>query len=337
MMNKLYEFMKKNLPGILFVLLIAFLADFLGSMYPVIGGAVFSIIIGIIIRQLIGVPAFLNPGIGYTLKKLLKLAIILLGFSFSFTQIFSVGFNGLLIVLIAVITGIFLTFLISRLAGLTGNIPLLIGLGTGICGATAIVTSGSIIKAKEEETVYAINTIFAFNVLAVFVYPFIGNTISMTDHDFGIWAGTAIHDTSSVVAAGYSFSNEAGDTSVVVKLIRTLMLVPAAVVLSILFSMKTAQKGTSENKWMVAVKTFPVFILCFAGAAALNTMASLPDAWTNQTNDLAKFIIVMVMASVGLGTDFKKIKSVGLRPLLVGLISSAIMGGISLVLVLYVL
>ena len=335
MVAKFYGWMKTFFPGILFVLLIALLANYLGSMFPVVGGAIFSILIGFMIRQFFGVPSFLGPGVGYTLKKLLKLAIILLGFSFSFAEIASVGVDALVIIIIAVISGVFLTFFISRLAGLHGNIPLLIGLGTGICGATAIVTSSSIIKAKEEETLYAVNTIFAFNVLAVFIYPLIGNMLNMSHHEFGVWAGAAIHDTSSVVAAGYSFSNEAGDTSVVVKLMRTLLLVPAAIGLSFLISMKSAQIDGAETKWTAIKKSFPVFILFFAGAAALNSFISLPESWTDQTSSMAKFIIIMVMASVGLGTDIKKIKAAGLRPLLVGLVSSAIMGGISLALVLY--
>ncbi|WP_080846212.1 YeiH family protein [Cytobacillus gottheilii] len=335
MINEVTKWIKTYFPGILFVFLIALLANYAGSLFPVIGGAVFSLLIGFLIRQFFSVPDIAGPGVSYTLKKLLKLAIILLGFGFSFTQIFQVGLDALIIVTIAVITGVFLTFFISRLAGLHGNIPLLIGLGTGICGATAIVTSGSIIKAKEEETLYAVNTIFAFNVLAVVIYPLIGNMLALSDHDFGVWAGAAIHDTSSVVAAGYSFSNEAGDTSVVVKLIRTLLLVPVAVALSFLFSMKSKGSNGTETKWSAVKKSFPVFILFFAGAAALNTFVSLPESWTEQTSSLAKFIITMVMASVGLGTDFKKIKAAGLRPLLVGLVSSAIMGGISLLLVLY--
>ncbi|WP_442600187.1 YeiH family protein [Neobacillus sp. D3-1R] len=326
------SFFSKNIPGIVFVMVIGFIANSLGEDFPLIGGAVMAIILGILIRQFLGVPQIFLDGISYTLKKLLKLAIILLGFSFSFTQIFKVGLNAITIILVAVIAGIFLTYFIGRLFKLEGNIPLLISLGTGICGATAIATSGPIIKATDEDIVYAVNTIFAFNVLAVLIYPFIGHVLSMPDHQFGVWAGTAIHDTSSVVAAGYSYSGPAGDTSVVVKLIRTLMLVPVSIILSIYISMKNSKVDSNKSKLKIS-KVFPFFILIFAGAAALNTIFPLPTTFVHISSDVAKFIILMVMASVGLGTDFKKIKAVGIRPLLVGLISSCIMGTVSLFLV----
>jgi uncharacterized integral membrane protein (TIGR00698 family) len=329
--TRLFE--SKNFPGIALVVVIGILADSLGKHYPIIGGAVIAIVIGILIKQFLGVPAVFAEGIGFTFNKLLKLAIVLLGFSFSFAQIFQVGFNSVAIVLIAVIIGISLTYLIGRIFKLKGNIPLLISLGTGICGATAIATSGPILKAKDEEIVYAVNTIFAFNVLAVLIYPLIGHFLSISDYQFGVWVGTAIHDTSSVVAAGYSYSQSAGDASVVVKLIRTLMLVPVAIILSIYISVQASKVNSEQKTKLNLFKVFPFFILMFVGATALNSIVSLPTGFVDTTTHIAKFLIIMVMASVGLRTDFKRIKSVGLRPLLVGLISSIIMGTMSLVLV----
>ncbi|WP_081772835.1 YeiH family protein [Bacillus sp. EB01] len=331
------SFIDKNkfsscIPGIILTALIAILAHFLGQAFPILGGAVIAILLGVIIKQTVGVPSLFSKGISFTLKKLLKAAIVLLGFGYSFIEIYSLGLNALIIVIIAVLTGIFLTYFLGRLFKLEGNIPLLISLGTGICGATAIATSGPIIKAKEEEIVYAVNTIFAFNVLAVLVYPLIGHLLSMTDHAFGVWAGIAIHDTSSVVAAGYNYSAAAGDTSVVFKLIRTLMLVPVAVILSVMITMKTKASAVGSDKVKIS-KVFPYFILVFAGAAALNTIVPLPGAAVEATSIVAKYIILMVMASVGLGTDIGKIKSVGLRPLIVGLLSSILMGAVTFLLV----
>jgi uncharacterized integral membrane protein (TIGR00698 family) len=322
----------QNLPGIGLTVVIGLIAHSLGKDYPLIGGAVIAIVLGILIRQFLGVPEVFSPGISYTLKKLLKLAIILLGFSFSFAEILGLGLNTVIIVLVAVILGIGLTYFIGRLFKLKGNIPLLISLGTGICGATAIATTGPILKAKDEDIVYAVNTIFAFNILAVLAYPVIGHMLSMPDSQFGAWAGTAIHDTSSVVAAGYSYSTEAGDASVVVKLIRTLMLVPVAVLLGIYVSIKNKTAGPDQKKVKLS-KVFPFFILFFAGAAALNTIFTFPATFVEPTAWVAKFVILMVMASVGLGTDIKKINSVGVRPLIVGLISSIIMGSVSLLLI----
>ncbi len=321
---------RNKLPGVALVFIIGILANSLGKDFPLIGGAVIAIIIGILARNFLSIPAVFTEGITYTLKTLLKTAIVLLGLGLSYASIFQLGFQAILLVVAAVLAGILLTFVLAKLFGLNGNIPILVSLGTAICGATAIVTSSPIVRAKEEETAYAINTIFAFNVLAVLFYPLLGQLFSMPDHIFGLWAGVAIHDTSSVVAAGYSYSSAAGDTSVVIKLIRTLMLIPVTLILSIFISMKS--KGSTTNKVKLS-KVFPTFILFFAGAVAVNTIFSLPTSLTSVTDGVAKFLILMVMASVGLGTDFKKIKSVGLRPLFVGLLSSVIMGILTLIII----
>ncbi|WP_449539810.1 YeiH family protein [Ferdinandcohnia sp. Marseille-Q9671] len=320
---------RNKLPGVALVLIIGILANSLGKDFPLVGGAVIAIIIGILARNFLGIPAVFTEGISYTLKTLLKVAIVLLGFGLSYASIFQLGFEAILLVVAAVLSGILFTFTLAKLFKLEGNIPILVSLGTAICGATAIVTSSPIVRAKEEETAYAINTIFAFNVLAVLFYPLLGQVFSMTDEVFGLWSGVAIHDTSSVVAAGYSYSHAAGDTSVVIKLIRTLMLIPVTLLLSFYISMKAKR---SSNKVKVS-KVFPMFILFFAGAVAVNTIFSLPTSLTDITDSVAKFLILMVMASVGLGTDFKKIKSVGLRPLFVGLLSSVIMGLLTLSLI----
>lgn len=326
-----FQSLQKKLPGLGLVFLIGIIANSVGKDFPLIGGAVIAILIGILVRNFLGVPAVFMEGVSYTLKKLLKVAIVLLGFGLSFANIFSVGLNSIVVVLVSVISGISLTYFIAKAFGLKGNIPLLVSFGTGICGATAIATTGPIIKAKESDIAYAVNTIFAFNVLAVLIYPLIGQFFSMPDNIFGIWAGAAIHDTSSVVAAGYSYSNSAGDASVVVKLIRTLMLIPVSIIASIYFSIKI-NKNKSSNVIKIR-NVFPYFVLIFAAAAAINTIFTIPTSITSHTDAIAKFLILMVMASVGLGTDFKKIKSVGFRPLLVGLISSVIMGAISISLI----
>ncbi|WP_180271484.1 YeiH family protein [Fredinandcohnia onubensis] len=322
--------LRNKLPGVALVFIIGVLANSLGKDFPLIGGAVIAIIIGIMVRNFLGIPTVFSEGISYTLKTLLKTAIVLLGFGLSYASIFQLGYEAILLVVVAVLAGILFTFLLAKLFKLSGNIPILVSLGTAICGATAIVTSSPIVRAKEEETAYAINTIFAFNVLAVLFYPLIGQLFSMPDQIFGIWAGVAIHDTSSVVAAGYSYSSNAGDTSVIIKLIRTLMLVPVTLILSIFISMKS--NGAAGSKVKIS-KVFPIFILFFAGAVAVNTIFSLPTSITSVTDGVAKFLILMVMASVGLGTDFKKIKSVGLRPLFLGLLSSVMMGLLTLTII----
>lgn len=332
--NPLAFIFKGKYPGIFIVAIIGFLAHSVGTDYPVIGGAVIGIILGILIKNCFEVPVIFEKGIEYTMKRLLKLAIILLGFSLSLAQVLAVGTSSLAIIIVSVISGLLLTYWIGKAFGLYGNTSILIGVGTAICGATAIAATAPILKAKEEELTYAINTIFAFNVIAIMLYPLIGQLLAMPDNYFGIWAGTAIHDTSSVVAAGYVYSDEAGATATVVKLVRTLMLIPVSLILAIYVSMKMKKENKSEATAAVQIrKIFPYFILFFVGAAILNTLFSIPTTYTEASTDIAKFLIVMVMVSVGLKTDLKMIKKLGVKPLLVGLIASLIMGMVSISLI----
>ncbi|HZW66984.1 MAG TPA: YeiH family protein [Pseudogracilibacillus sp.] len=321
-------------PGLLFITAIAIVAYIIGSMYPIIGGAISGILIGIIINHFFGTKAKFLPGIDFTMKKLLKVGIVLLGFSFSFADIIAVGKSSIIIVMISVISGLTFTYYIGRLFGLKGNTALLIGSGTAICGATAIVTLSPVIKAKEEELTYAVNTIFAFNVLAILTFPFIATALGMSDYHFGIWAGAAIHDTSSVVAAGYAYSDEAGGVSVVVKLARTLMLIPLVIAVAIYQSMKAKEAGSIEGEGRVNIlSVFPYFILYFVGVALFNTFVSLPTVIPDTAVSISKFLIVMVMVSVGLKTDIRKIRQVGYKPLIVGLIASVLISLISLTLI----
>lgn len=322
------------IPGLFLVTIIAIVSFAIGNKFPIIGGAITGIVFGMIINYFLNISDQFSKGVDFTLKKLLKLAIVLLGFSFYITDIITVGKNSIIIVMVTVFFGLLLTYYIGRLFGLRGNTSLLIGSGTAICGATAIVTLSPIIKAKEEELTYAVNTIFAFNVLAILTFPFIGTLVDMSDYYFGVWAGAAIHDTSSVVAAGYAYSDEAGAVSVVVKLGRTLMLIPLALGIAIVQSVR-AKKNQSANKSesVNIFNIFPYFILLFVVVALINTFFSLPAFIPQTAEKIAKFLIIMVMVSVGLKTDIHKIQKVGLKPLIVGLIASVLISIISVSLI----
>lgn len=321
--------LRKNLPGILLVLLIAFASNSVGQDIPLIGATVFAIIFGVLIRNFIGVPIQFNPGIQYSLKTLLKLSIILLGSSLNLLQVFTIGSKSIWVIIAVVVLGILLTAYIGRKLDLSGNIPSLIGIGTAICGATAIATVSPIMKAKEEETAFAITTIFVFNIIAVLTYPILGALFGMSDEVFGIWAGTSIHDTSSVVAAGYVFSDEAGGIATVVKLTRTLFLVPLAILIGIYISIKVNRKNEKKDKVKFS-KIFPWFLLGFLGMSILNTIGFFNESLIEQITNLSKFMILMAMASVGLGADFNKIRKIGLKPIYLGLIASILVGTISI-------
>lgn len=324
--------------GIILLLLIAIFANSLGKDYVLLGGAAISLIVGILVRNFLNMPSYFQQGIDFTVSRLLKLAIILLGFGLTFEKVLENASTSLTVILLSVVLGLSLTFVIAKVFRITGRIPILLAMGTAICGATAIMAISPIIKARDEETTYAINTIFIFNLLAVFVYPAIGYLFHMSDSNFGTWVGVAIHDTSSVVAAGYALNQETGDIAIVVKLTRTLMLIPLAILLSIYVSTKEKhEKPLTESKKTSIAAIFPYFILFFAIVVLANTIFPLPQTGVSFLNATAKFLILMVMAGIGLKTDFRKVRSIGLKPVLVGLITSVIMGTLCIAIIMWLL
>jgi uncharacterized integral membrane protein (TIGR00698 family) len=223
------------------------------------------------------------------------------------------------------LTAAFLTaFLMGRLLGISGNTTTLIGVGTSICGGSAIAATAPVIKARDEDVSQAISTIFLFNIIAVFIFPPLGHLMGMNDMSFGMWAGTAINDTSSVVAAGTAWSNSAGnDTALqfatIVKLTRTLMIVPITLFLALLGVRKNGKEKSGGYSF---VKIFPWFVVFFIVAAVVNTFILHPAGlgWlSSNLTKAGKFMIVMAMSAIGLSTNIKKLLSNGIKPIVLGL------------------
>ena len=196
---------------------------------------------------------------------------------------------------------------------LSENIRTLIGVGTAICGGSAIAATAPVIKADDREVAYAISTIFLFNILAVFIFPPVGHLLQMSDMGFGIWAGTAINDTSSVVAAGYAFGDEAGNMATIVKLARSLMIVPVTLALTLLFAKKKGQ-GSNFN----LVEVFPWFVLGFLAASIINTLGFVPLEVAQGLARTGKLVIIIALTAIGLKTNLRKMFSYGLRPIVLG-------------------
>ena len=315
-----------RLPGITLAVIIAVPAWLLGKAVPIIGSPVIGIIFGMLLAFWKR-PVYLNNGIQYTSKKLLQYSIILLGFDMNLFNVFKVG-RQTLVLMVFTLTAAFITaFVTGRLLKLSGNTKTLIGVGSAICGGSAIAATAPVIHASDEEVAHSISTIFLFNVIAAFLFPFLGHVFGMSDQSFGLWAGTAINDTSSVVAAGYSFSNAAGNLAVIVKLTRTLMIVPITLVLAFYTSKKSSesQKGSYS-----IVKIFPWFVLGFVAASVINTFASLPVGMSGFLAQAGKFVIVMAMVSIGLNTNIVKLVKSGAKPILLGFICWAVLAVTSL-------
>ena len=218
-------------------------------------------------------------------------------------------------------------YLLGKLFKMDWKLSSLISAGTGICGGTAVATLSQVIDADDSDVAYAISATFIFDVVMVILFPIMGAALGLSDMAFGLWAGTAVNDTSSVVAAGYAYSDAAGDFATIVKLTRTLSIIPVVLAFSYLnekLKMKQNAGAAVEQKKVNLKKIFPWFILLFLGAALLNSVGIIPAALSSTLSTLSKFFMVMALAAIGLKTDIRDVTKSGFLPMLHGFIISAI-------------
>ena len=319
----------KNLPGALLCFAIAVPAWLLGRWLPIAGGPVIGIMLGMLIAAFWRMPDSFKPGTKETGKRILQTAIVLFGFQMNLAHVLAIGGQAFLVLLAVVATALILAYFIGTSLGLTSNEKTLIGVGTAICGGSAIAATAPIIKADDKQVATAISIIFLFNVIAVFVFPATGHMLGMDDTTFGIWAGAAINDTSSVVAAGFSYSESAGNTATIVKLTRTLMIIPITLALAVRQS-KLAQDG---NKFSLR-KIFPWFVAGFLAASIINTTGVVPVDIASFWGQMGRFLIVVAMVGIGLGVNFKDLIKHGKKPVLLGLCLSLAVATVSLIIIL---
>ena len=323
----------RTLAGLGFVVLVAVLAAWLGALVPVVGGPVFGIVMGALLAALIRPGATIRAGAGFAGKRVLQASIVVLGSGLSLTQVLTVGASSLPVMLGTLVVALGSAWFFGRLLRVSGDVRTLIGVGTGICGASAIAATTAVIGATDAEVAYAIGTIFTFNIAAVLLYPTLGHLIGLSQHAFGLWAGTAINDTSSVVAAAYTYGAAAGAYGVVVKLTRTLMIIPISLALSAITARKTTtadgQTARARLPWRRLV---PLFLIGFIAASAINTIGVIPTVWHPVLNSAALFMITVALTGIGLSTRVATIRAAGHRPLLLGAILWALVGATSLLL-----
>lgn len=301
-------------PGLLACVALALVAVFIGAKLPLIGAPVFAILLGVVIAVVVRVPPALAPGLAFASKTLLQWSIVLLGARLSLGEIARGGLASLPVMLGTFVVVLALAYLVGKLLGIDRDLRRLLAIGTAICGGSAIAALSGVIDVDRSEVAYALGTVFFFNVVAVLLFPPIGHALALSQSAFGLWAGTAINDTSSVVAAAFSYGAAAGSAAVVVKLTRTLLIVP--IVLFYAWRNAAARKaGGKPFDWR---STMPWFILAFLGAAAIDTAGWIPPSWQDPIGRVALFAIVVALAAVGLSTDVARVRSAGLRPLALG-------------------
>lgn len=309
--------MIKTLKGLGLAFVIAAIAIVLGDWFPLIGSSIFAIVLGILLNHCIQIPETVRFGLQFSAKKNLQYAIILLGFSLSIRQVSIVGISSLRISILTILLAFLSAYFVGKKLGMKRVLTLLIGFGTAICGGSAIAAASPILKAKDDEIALSISTIFFFNILAVFLFPFIGHVFHMSAETFGVWAGTAINDTSSVVAAGYTYSQAAGDLATIVKLSRALMIVPAC----LLFAFFRVKKEVGQKQRVQLRNIFPWFILWFVLASCLSSLGLLPETWIFISKLLSQWLMAMALVGIGSQVSFSQFKQAGLAPLLTGAIA----------------
>lgn len=324
--------MKKTgsyIPGAVLALVIAAAAKLLEGLEEaaglhVIGASVIALFIGMAVNSIWKPNAVTAPGIKFTSKKILKFAIILLGASLNIRTVLTVGRFSLIVMLFTLATCFGLGALIGRALGLNWKTSSLINAGTGICGGSAIAAIAPVIEAEDQDIAYGMSATFLFDTVMIVVFPLLGRFLGLSDAAFGLWAGTAVNDTSSVVATGYAFSEAAGDFATMVKLTRTLSIIPAVLVFAAIhLQIKKKQSAGDHTAVKVSMKTiFPWFILGFLAMSILTSLGLLPAGLTLTMKHISKFLMVAALAAIGLNTDFKTLCRSGARPMLHGFIVS---------------
>jgi uncharacterized integral membrane protein (TIGR00698 family) len=346
------------LPGLALTTVIAVLAMYVHRLpfapftvdqrHP-IDALLVAILLGLVVRNVFPLGARMGAGIKYAVKKVLPFAIVLMGAKLDFFDVMRVSRQALLISLLCVVVALTLTIWLCKVTGVGQKLGLLIGIGTAICGGTAIAVTAPTIEADDKDTAFAITTITLFGVIAIFVFPPLGHALDLSQTEFGVWAGVAIHATPQVMAAGFAYGAEAGEIAVIVKLVRVLLLAPMLVGLGWWY----AREKRRQQQAHVAPKTkfttlFPPFILGFLALAVANTLNLLPDftvhlresaLWAAgdlpislslAVTTVSGFLITIAMAGVGCGVHLKSLLGIGFRGLYVGLFAAVVLSGFGL-------
>ena len=321
------EQLRKTAPGFLLCLLLAIPSWCLGHLFPVIGGPVFAIVLGMAVTLLMGSREVFQAGVAFTSKKSLQYAVILLGFGLNLSEIAKVGLLSLPIICSTITASLVIAFVLSKRLHMPNNISVLVGVGSSICGGSAIAATAPVIGADDEEIAQSISVIFLFNILAALFFPTLGGLLGMSNEGFGLFAGTAVNDTSSVTAAAATWDTLHGtggtvlNYATIVKLTRTLAIIPITLALAFWRTWQVKRGGELSNGSFELKKIFPFFILFFVLASIITTVATLSGvdaSFFAPLKELSKFFIILAMAAIGLNTNLVKLVKTGGKPILMG-------------------
>ena len=320
------------IPGFVLAIVIAAIAKGVEALLPIhlIGASVIALFLGMFLNAVWRPTPLLGEGLKFTSKKILKFAIILLGASLNITVVLQVGKLSLCVMCFTLLTCFGGGYFIGRALKINWKLSNLISAGTGICGGSAIAAIAPVIDADDTDIAYAISATFLFDMAMILLFPIMGRALGLSDMAYGLWAGTAVNDTSSVVAAGYAFSEAAGDFATMVKLTRTLSIIPTVIVFALIAARlkrkEALETGSMEDagRRVNITKIIPWFILGFLALTAINSLGLIPAAVSSGMKNVSKFLMVAALAAIGLNTSFKEMKKSGIAPMIHGFIISAL-------------
>jgi uncharacterized integral membrane protein (TIGR00698 family) len=286
---------------------------------------ILAIFMGITFHNLVRTPAWAKPGVVFSLRRILRGAIILLGLQLTAQQVVAVGGTGLAVILTTLLSTFLFTTWAGRLLGVDGKLAQLIAAGTSICGASAVIATNTVTDAPDEDVAYAIACVTVFGSIAMFAYPLLLGVLHLTPHAFGLWAGSSIHEIAQVVAAAYQDGSQAGDFATIAKLTRVMMLAPVVLSLGLLLRSRRSQAR--------AKVPMPWFVVGFIALIAVNSLITIPAGIKAPVGMMTTFGLSMALAAMGLETDIRKLRAEGLRPLVLGLIAFFFISGFSLLLI----
>lgn len=318
----------KLVPGFVLALIIAALAKLLESILPVhlIGASVLALFIGMIINHFRKPGELFSAGLKFTSKKMLKFAIILLGASLNLGIVLEVGKMSLCVMVFTLLTCFGIGYFVGKALKINWKLSNLISAGTGICGGSAIAAIAPVIDADDSDIAYSMSATFLFDMAMIVLFPIMGQAMGLSDMAYGLWAGTAVNDTSSVVAAGYAFSEAAGDFATMVKLTRTLSIIPTVIIFALISARLKRREAGANGETIKAefslTKIIPWFIIGFLALAAINSFGVIPETVSAGMKEVSKFLMVSALAAIGLNTSFKDMKKSGFAPMLHGFIIS---------------
>jgi len=325
--------LRRILAGLVLTIACALTARLLHGLLPakagaVVGEVVIAVLLGLVIGNAIALPDLLALGIRFSFHSLLRVAIVLLGAQFSFAQVVAIGGRAVLMIAILMTLALLVAHTLGRLAGVPGRLATLIGVGTAVCGNTAITATAPVIHAHDEEVSFAVATNTLFGTAAVFLYPLLGHWIGLSNAAFGTWAGTAVNDTSQVVATGFAYSDAAGKVATAVKLTRNALMGPVIVGIGLWYGRGGKSAGAGLGARMR--QSIPVFVLGFLLMALLNTLGVIARLGSLSHRDLAhdfqvasRFLILVALSGVGLSTKLRAMRKIGATPFLVGFATAA--------------